>query len=298
MLRARNSRSMLCLVVTVLLAPAASARAESSWKLYDLRDLMAVIPPLRTGELASTRAMLESLLQPVTPKSPSIFEVKGSVDNVMEDLCDALDLSQYARLVAGVYVVEAEETEHALIVQMLEGIRGMYAEQYEVEIIWFSVASDQAPSAGSEASPVDPPHRHRLVAPRRTPTPLTRVSLHTYVAGLQPVVAQSAAAYDVQTRSIADGLQATILVGAGKEDAGSTSIQISGDLRSVTMGKTSAPITYAGSELRVDLPIVSVRSIQTNRDIEFGRLTVLTVVDDFEDGQCVVIAASVRKLDQ
>ena len=297
MLRARNWQSMLCLIVVVLLAGTVSARAESSWKLYDLRDLVALIPPVPTGQPASPKAMLESLLQPVTPVSPSIFEDKGGVDKVIEDLCDALGPHVYARLAAGVYVVEAGETEHALIVQMLEGIRGMYAEQYEVEIIWFSVESDQALSVGSEANPTDPPHRHRLVAPRRTPTPLTRVSLHKYVAGLQPVVAQSAAAYDVQTRSIVAGLQATILVGAGKEDAETTSIRISGDLREVAMGKTSAPITHEGAELQVELPVVSVRSIQSNMRVEFGKLTVLSVVDGFEDGECFVIAVSVRKLD-
>ena len=84
--------------------------------------------------------------------------------------------------------------------------------------------------------------------------------------------------------------------GAAEEDATTTSIQISGDLRKLTMGRISAPITHDGSELQVELPVVSVRSIRSSGRVEFGKLTVVGVVDGFEDGQCFVIAAAVHKL--
>lgn len=298
MLCAPLARTMplLALLTTLAATPVAHAQADSTpWKLYDMRDLMTVIPPPKVNMQASQRAMLESLLQPVTPESASSGEASGRVDQLMDRLCGALGL-EYTQFLVGVYGIEAQEAEHTQIVELLEEVRALYATRYEVEVFWYAVPAAQVPSAGEEAKPTDPVHRHRLVVSRRTPTPLTQVSLHTYVAGLQPVVAQSSAAYDVETRTAADGLQATILVGIGEEDLNVTSLQITGDLRRVRMDRTSAAIVHEGSTLQVDLPVVTIRSVLCSRRIGIGANTVLTVVDGFEDGECLVIAARVQRV--
>jgi hypothetical protein len=298
MLRAQLTPTMLitALLTALTLTPAARAQTDSTpWKLYDVRDLMSVIPPPKVNMETSQRVMLESLLQPVTPDTGSTGEAPGQVEQLMDKLCDALGL-QCKQFLVGVYGIEAREEEHAQILELIEQVRALYVKLYEVEIFWYPVPADQAPSPGQEAKPTDSSHRHRLVVPSRTPTPLTQVSLHTYVAGLQPVVATSSAAYDVQTRTAADGLQATVLVGVGEEDPHTTSLQITGDLRRVRMDRKSAPIMNEGATLQVDLPVVTIRSVQCSQRIGLGANTVLTVVDGFGEGQCIVIAARVEAL--
>ena len=49
-------------------------------------------------------------------------------------------------------------------------------------------------------------------------------------------------------------------------------------------------------QLQVDLSLVNLRSVQSNMRVEFGKLIVLSLLDGFEEGQCFVIAVSVRKL--
>jgi len=287
---------LLALLATLAATTAAHAQTDSTpWKLYDMRDVMAVIPPPKVDGETSQRAMLESLLQPVTPNSELSREAPGQVDRLMDTLCDALGV-QCTQFLVGVYGIEAEEAEHAQIVQLLEEVRALYTTRYEVEVFWYQVPSDQAPSAGKEAKPTDKSHQHRLVVSRRTPTPLTQVSLHSYVAKLQPVVATSSSAYYVESRTAADGLLATILVGIGEENLNVTSLQITGELRRVRMDRTSAPIVHEGSTLQVDLPVVTVRSVQCCRRVGLGALTVLSVVDGFEEGECLVIAVRVRRV--
>ncbi len=297
MLRAHLHRTMplIVLMTTLAATQAAFAQAERSWKLYDIRDLMAVIPSPRVDMEESQRVVFQSIMHPATPKPESVRETPGQVDQLMDRLCDALALD-CTQFLVGVYGVEAEEVEHTQIVQLLEEVRALYAKRYEVELFWYPVASDQAPSAGQEAKPTDPLHRHCIVVSRGTPTQLTQVSQYRYVAGLQPVVATSSAAYDVETRTAEEGLRATILVGIGEEDLNVTALQITGDLRRVRMDRTSAPIVHEGSTLQVDLPVVTVRSVQCSRRIGIGALTVLTVVDGFEEGQCLVIAVRVRRV--
>lgn len=294
MLHLNRTIPLIALMTTLAATQTAHSQADSTpWKLYDIRDLMAVIPSPRVDTETSRRVEFQSIMQPVTPEPESVRETQSQVDQLMDRLCDALGL-RCKQFLAGVYGIEAEEDEHTQIVQLLEEVRALYATRYEVEVFWYPVASDQAPSAGEEAKPTDPLHRHRLVVSKGTPTPLTQVSLYRYVDSLQPVVATSSAAYDVKTRTATDGLQATILVGIGEEDLNVTSLQITGDLRRVSMDKTSAPIVHEGSTLRVDLPVVTIRSVQCSRRVGIGALTVLTVVDGFEEGECLVIAARVR----
>lgn len=48
--------------------------------------------------------------------------------------------------------------------------------------------------------------------------------------------------------------------------------------------------------MEIELPEVSIRSIRSDARIEYGKLIALVVVDGFNDGECIVVAASVRKL--
>lgn len=298
MLRPEFSRTLrlLALATTLFAVPAASA--ESSWKVYDLRDLIGLIPPPRPTEAPRPGAPGGTSVfgKPLEPPAPK--KATHTVDRLMDRLCNALAVN-CTPLLAGVYGVEADDAEHTQVLQMLKEIRTLHAERYGVEIVHFMVKADEAPAVGDPVTPAGPLHRSRFVVTRRTPTPLATVTVQPFVSDLQPVVAENAVAYDPLTERAADGLEVSILVGAGKDEENATSIQVIGDLRRVSMGKMSGPLVGGDpSGLQIELPAVSVRSIQSHIRVEYGKLTTLSVLDGFDAGQCFVLAASVQNLDQ
>ncbi len=229
------------------------------------------------------------------PKAPK----PDSVDKLMGKLCDGLAVD-HTGLFPGVYGVEAEATEHATLLSMLERVRELYTERYEVEIIWYGSSTEKAPRIGDPVTPTEPLHRHHLVVARRTPTKIAQVSRYAYISGINPVVATGAVGYAPEIGREHSGLHASIMVGAGSETETATSIRVWGDLRRVAMGKMgrmSGPVTTVESHsMEIELPAVSLRSIQSSIRIEYGKPTTLAVIDGFEDGECVVVAALVRRL--
>ncbi len=216
----------------------------------------------------------------------------------MHELCDALGI-HHTPLLTGVFAVEAGQDEHIQLLQMLEEVRTLYVERYAVEILLFRATAEQPTSVGDPVTPNGPLRRHRFVVARRTPTPVVLVTRHSYVSDISPVVATEAVGYAAETRSVEDGLRLSIIVGAGEEEGSRTSIQIVGNLRKVSMGKMSeAFVTPDLKTMQVELPTVSVRSIQSNIRVELGTLTVVGVLDGFEEGEQLVLAASVQKLDR
>lgn len=286
-------KTLLTLILTVTLASASTASAQTpwSWRLYDLRDLLGLLPP-------SPRVDADVLAAPaitIADAEPRPCR-PGPVDELMDRLCGALGVNRTA-LFPGVYGIEADEETHTTLLSMLEQVRRLYAERYEVEVLWFAASPDQTPSIGDPVVPVEPVHRHRFVVARRAPTQLAQVSRHAYVYSIQPVVAQQAVGYGPEVKREEGGLRLSIWVGAGSETETATSIQVRGELRRVSMGKLSGPlITDVEQSMGIELPEVSVRSIQSNVAVEYGELTTLAVVDGFDDGGGIVLAASVRKL--
>jgi len=272
---------LLLTLASALMAPAI-ASADPMWKLYDLRDLIGLLPPPtmqradNDEEYDATAAdSLNSLVQQFT-------EIGG------------LDVTQHF---PGVYGVQGEESDHAILVKKFDQIRSLYAEQYEVEILWHSIGTEEAPAMGDPLTPTAESHRHRLVVSRRTPTQIVAVTQFSCVTGIEPVVATQAVAYGTTIDHQESGLRATVLVGAGPESAEKTSLSLTGELRRATPGKTWTP--FDTGELRnvaVNLPEIDLRSIQSRVTLDFAKFTTIAVVDGFQPGLSIVIAASVRKL--
>jgi hypothetical protein len=307
MLRPHVSGTLPVMVSVLMLMSVRIASAQESWtlKLYDVRDLMGLIPPVEAPEefpSPATRRTMYDLTE--KPQLKPEEEKKDSVDGLMGKLCGAMGAG-CNKLFPGVYGVEAEEAQHAELLRLLEEVRSLYGERYEVEIVWFANDCGQTPSVGDVVTPVEPARRHRFVAARHTPTPMSAVSRTHYVADLSPVVATGAAAYDPQTRSAEDGLQLSVLVGGGMEESDTTAIRVVGELQHMSGSKSFGPIGGRVSAdpkaveipgIELELPTVSVRSIRSDLRITYDSLTTLCVLDGLEAGKCFVVAASVRKL--
>lgn len=296
MLCAKSVAMSLSIVLAVVLVAPAAAAAEESWKLYDLRDLLGLIPPPAPGRVpaAPPGQAMPMFTQP--PAAAFVQESADGVERLMQQLCDAMSVD-CTRLLSGVYGVRADEAQHGQLLALLEDVRRLYAERYEVELVWFTTSPDQTPAVGEAVTVTGTFRRHCLVAPRRTPTPLTVVSQHAYLSGLNAVVAEQSQLQEPITDDAEEGLRLSIIVGAGQEGEHSTLMRVSGELRQVTMGKMSGSfVAGVPSDVQIELPSVAVRSIETSVELEYSKLTALCVLDGFADGECVVIAGAVRKL--
>ncbi len=305
----KPSRSgMLGIVAAVsMLATGSAASAQTSWKLYDVRDLSGLVSPSRhsssTATAKRTRQTL-ALYEPMsTEAQPKADTISDGVDALMTRLCDTLGLSR-KRLFDGVYGIQGAADEHAQILGMLEDVRALFDERYAVDIGWFATPTNVIPAIGDTvAFPESGGYRHRIVVTRRTPTPLVRVTESAHVSDIQAIVATQAVAYDPDVSTVSDGLRLSILVGAGKQSSSATWIRITGSLNHVTLDRKSTRMSSQGTAPAIDvptmgieLPSVSIRSIRSDLLVDYGRLTVLGVVDGFEAGQSIVMAASVRTL--
>lgn len=299
----RTSTLLLSLTTFTCLSTVASASASPTWKLYDLRDLFGLLPPPERVEVPMPQAMSYGSMGEPTPHDPPP-PPPDAVDELMDRLRINLDLD-VTKLFPGVFGIEGEEAQHATLVKMLNQVRSLYKERYEVEILWYATPSDQSPGIGDPVTPAEPVHRHRLVVPRRTPTEVAQITQQAFVSEIQPVVATGAMGYASVTQNEESGFRVAILVGAGDDTQSTISIQINGELRQVIMGKLSGSAEGKSSRsdaidntrsMAIELPTVSIRSIRSLVHVESGKRTVLAVVDGFMDGECIVVAATVRPL--
>jgi hypothetical protein len=289
-----------CGLVAVLLFPSAS-RAQASWKLYDLRDLVSALPAAHeesTGTTSGSEQRFRFGPGLDLRKTPEIVPTKAgarNVDDLMNRICDSIELD-CTRLVAGVYGIEAEEPDHARVQQMLEGIRNLYRERYAVEIVLFRVPVDQPPAVGTETTGVAPDVRQHLVVSRRTPTRVAILSYNSFLSGLSPVVATGAVGYAPETSTVDDGLDVSVVVGTNGQEADGTTLEVTGEVRTVTWPHEGTELwTADGAHTSLRFPVISVRSVQFHVHVLFDKLTVLGVLAGFEEGQSLVLAASVRR---
>ncbi|MFQ5494484.1 MAG: hypothetical protein ACE5EX_03805 [Phycisphaerae bacterium] len=313
--------ALLCVAAAWMAARPAFGQ-DPSWKLYDVRDLIGLLPPLEHASSAATASprtpgglLLSGETLPAagtggpgSHRTPASF-VGGaaSVDELMDRICGTLFLDPKPML-PGVYGIEAEEAEHERVQQMLGKIRALYSERYAVDLVWYTVPIADGPSIGDEITPVEPMHRHRFMVARRAPTALFLGQQHAYLADLTAVVATGAVGYDPETKRVDNGLRLSLLVGAGPDTKDTTWIQLIGELRRVTMGKFAGSVRIAepaapqphettrATVMPIELPTVGVRSIHASLRVELGKLTVLNVLDGFGGGDSIVVAVSVTKL--
>lgn len=237
-------------------------------EIYDIRDLATLIP--------SNGAPPEEAL-----------------DEFVNRLSGHLD-AQVGQIFPGLFHIDATREQHQHLLQSFEHIRKLYSESYEVTVFTYEVSAGESPSIGAAAKLDGAALIQREVIPRRTMSQISAIVQRTYVASLEPVVAEHATAYTPRTKTVDEGLSLSVILGAGADDEKSTALRLSGELTLVSLKRSTGP----DSEWRVDLPDVQKRSIKSALRVELGKPTVTAVVAGREAGQATVIAAAVKKVAQ
>lgn len=299
--RQPKTRPMMAGLLLVL-AISSSAFGQASWKLYDLRDLISALPPVDEKRGDGGTGLGRGVGHLPAPEWPPIKDIDATkvagknVDDLLNQLCGSMGI-KCTRLVAGVYGIEAQDADHARVQDLLEGLRNLYRERYAVELVLIRVPVDQAPAIGAEAQASSPTARHQFVVSRRTPARVAILSISTFLSDVSPVVAQSAVGYAPDTTSVDDGLDVSVLVGSDGDEKDGTSIEVVGGLRRVSWPQEGTDFkTAEGGQIGMKFPVVSVRSVQFHLQPKYGKLMVMGVLAGFEEGQSLVLAASVRKL--
>jgi hypothetical protein len=262
--------------IVALCAAGSPVSAQASWQIYDLRDLIPMLPR--------------------DPMAEDFDLERGeNVDALLGSLCTAMAV-ECTPLVPGIFAIEAEADEHARVATMLEAVRALYREQFVVELIVYRTPADRAPAIGSPPAIPESSNRMHFVVPRRTPVPVMVTSQRAYVSDVSAVVATSAVAYEPQTASVDEGLDLSLVVGAGPDSDTRTSVDLLGSVRRATWAEPTGELAIPEvGPVRIELPILSVRSVRSHVELEFGKPAVVAVATGFGDNECIVMAMTVKK---
>jgi|GEM_PF-3403759 len=288
---ARSLRMAMTLFCTMLFPVA--ALAEASWRVYDVRDLIAVLPA-SDGPVKPTPPT-GTIFSSDEPAPPPQLPQPDSLQKTVKELADRLAMD-FMPMFPGVFGIEAEEAEHAQLREMLSQLRQLYQERYAVDISMYEVESASASNIGDEVPAGWGGSRQSLVVTRRSPTEVNVLTRHAFVVEVQPVVASGAVGYSPDVKHVEEGLRIRVVVGADKENAEGTTVAIAGRVRRIALERRSDPVDASETGLRVDLPTERERSVQSQLRIPFGSARVLTVVPGFDGEHAIAIAAAVRKL--
>lgn len=298
MLRARGMFSWLPLGLILILGSPALAQdndatevaEESAWKVYDLRDLAAVLPPPEVNEQPAAEGTDEKPERREPP--PDRME---SVERLMETLCDdVLGIMIPIELSDGIFALEAEPATHEQLTDLLDTVRELYSERFAVTLRLYRTPADSAPRLGDEPPDAPPWFEVQLTAQRRSPTPIVHLEQRAYLANLMPTVAEGAVGYMPQIEVAEAGVELMVLVGAGPQDDNGTTVLVDGQIRDAAVNGQSPPFGSEGN--RVDLPSTEVVSVHSSLPVAFDRPTVIYVSADPDEGLALVIAVAVGRI--
>ncbi len=286
---------MLTLATTI--AAPAQDQDESRWKLYDLRDLAALLaaPPPVWAPADPAGSMSGG---PESGAGGAPEEESDNLDRLIEGLTGQLVMGA-GEMLDGLYAIEAEPEQHKLFSELLDRVRAMYARHYELEVSLSELNPSDAPQLGAAVDDLTPLFRQRLVLTGGAMTRLAWVTQHHYVSDLQAVVAESAVAFDPRTATVEGGLRMNVAIDGDPDPgaAGPLTLRMTGEYRSVQLERKSGTFSSsAGGAAWLDLPRTSICALASQLRIEPGQRVAVCIVDDVERGSAMVITARVRRL--
>ncbi len=264
-------------------------QAQLIWRVYDIRDLNAVMPPLppEPSNEGNKGQAPQSFLQQQHPLV---------ADELFERLSQNLDVA-YCPVSDGIYMVETQQSKHDQLMSLVEQFRALYTDRYAIRLVCSLVKPSEAPQIGQEWSAGETFVYCNQVAIRRVQMPIRVTRDRRYVADLSPVAAQNATAYMVGFNTITDGINFTLTIGAGKESQKSTPVRLTGEITECCMdGVTGPDGTGDGGHWCVQQPEIARRLVYSDLQVAFGQPTVLAVIPGFDDEHVIVVAVSVDRL--
>ena len=307
------TRTMIGVLALVALASTALAQPASQGevlRIYDVRDLAAVLPGDDGGPAGRWRGVGRARStaggggrgqagfgSAGGGRETSIFVDRGSdpAHRLVDRLCTVIGI-ECEPLLRGIIAAQGTIARHDQLAEQLREVRLLFTERYEIELACFSVGASSAPELGAPIDGVELELFSRQVIVRRQPTTFRAVTSHTYLADLIVVTGDSAIGYQPQTKTLDDGLTLQLLIGAGDENARATPLEARGELTRVSFDRSAIKLPgRPDTPPAVEMPSVDRRTIQTAVSIEYDKLVAIAVVPGFERGEAVVIAARVRK---
>jgi len=310
----------LALLSAFALTAAAPAQ-DPVLRIYDTRDLAAVLPASAQGGVISIVPRLEGDLSnpsgivrlSLTPQlNGSTTQSASSADVVVSRLCDQLQL-QKESLIDGVYIVTGEAGQHEQLVKLLEDVRSLYQGAYDLELFIYPMAAAQAPGLGAPADSQAVTLRARQVIARRVESRLDFTEELTYIRDWQPVVGNDSVGYDPDPATVTRGLRLTVTAGAvdrepatpgaGSSPAASNPaapavpLRLRGEWIDAVIERQSALLApVSGGELELGLPHTTTRTIESDLRLPLGQPSVLAVIPGAKPGEVIVIAGAIREL--
>lgn len=290
---------MVCaLGFAMLTGPAAGQDAESDervWKLYDVRDLIGLLPPVAVAPPPSAPSAPGDPFA-VMRAFPSPPSDAAAVEELVARLCGSF-AAPHERLVDGVYGIETDEATHATLLRMLTEVRDLHAERYVVELTVFSHSEGERPVIGKAITPPASAAVHAAVVTRRTPTPIQQIVRHRFISDMSPVVANGVVAYDPETELAIDGLQVTITVGAAPDAEAHTAIRLVGEIAEISLGRLpERRDSGMDSSPAIELPTETMRTLRSDVRVPHSAWTTLAVAPGFREGLTIVVAARVEPI--
>ncbi len=292
-----NVRAKIALLVVVMVVLPAFVQAqqgdEYTLRIYDLRDLDAAFAGGAVSGALSTAGHMFGGRGGVAVGRGAAPEPTTS-GSILARIAGPTALAEYEELAPGIFMIGADSQGHETLMRLLTDLRALFSERYVVDIVSYTVEQDDAPRVGSAAECATPGARHQLVVVRRRATSVTSVRAEHYLANLDPRLAEGVFAYSAQVREVVAGLQLTVTVGAGPQDADATSVEAHGRISHIEFDRATGPEGGgSGAAWRVELPTISERTIDAQTQVPFDQPTVISVVPGFNDGEVLVVAVTV-----
>ncbi len=294
------------LVASLLVATPALASSDLVSKMYDLRDLSALLPsmtshaasgssdPFAAGGFGAPRSArkipilgdLPILGQTFTiadpagdasgttgmglstdPINPNPSSDESPTDVLVAKLCNLVSLSN-EELVENVYFIEGEEANHKRFADAIESVRGLFQDRIQIEVTCLEVDAAQSPNVGDPApTGTNPGVTAKTVTIRKSQARVQATRSVTYISRWTPIVGDNSVGLEPGTSTATDGVVLDVRVAGGKDKQ---RVSVQGAISKVEITNIQVPSDQtigANTSLSPGGPLVTIGLPRTDRRV-------------------------------
>ena len=276
---------------------------ESVWRLYDLRDLIGILPAQALPEPApwwkrlprNVKATFGLTGEPSTQwlRHTRVEPLESTYFSVVDRLEVEFGIDRSFEVLPGVYMLLGTPQAHERFSQWLEAVRKLVQPRCRVRLSIYRVDTAEVPRVGSPPPAASPMYVSERVVPLRSVTQWQQHEEHAFMCRVETGVAESAAGYEPEVRTVEEGVELTLIIGAGPPQKERVAVHVAGTLQVLDDSRQSAPID--GRNLRIDLPSVHLTTVESQTSVPWGQPTVIAVATPVRDGPAMLIAVRVDR---